>query len=274
MLSAAFGLFVVAGVMAGLVSGLFGMGGGLAVVPMMVIALSLIDLGDAYVMHLSVGTSLVVMVLTSIYTTLLRGRAGDLDRTLLHGLLFPVAAGAAIGSAIGDALPGYVLRTLFICFVIYMIYRVFQRRRMARQVENSTGAALVAQVPTRMQFALYGLIGGLFGALLGIGVALVVTPFLTSRGYRMKDASAVAASMAIVVGLAAGTGYAIGGLNEEGLPAWSFGYVYLPAALGLVIGALAGSPLGIRLSHRLSDTTQFTLFLGYLVAVLIGMATR
>jgi uncharacterized membrane protein YfcA len=120
----------------------------------------------------------------------------------------------------------------------------------------------------------YGLVGGVCGALLGIGVAAIMTPFLIRRGYRIPTASALAAALAIVVGLAAGAGYILGGLDEAGLPANSLGYVYLPALGGLAVGALAGSPLGIRLSHTLPERIQLRLFLLYLAAVLVVMATR
>lgn len=266
-------LYVAAGVMAGLVSGLFGMGGGLAVVPMLVLALTLVGISPIYMMHLALGTSLSVMVLTSVYTTALRGRSGDLDTDLLKALVLPVALGAGAGSLIGDQLSGLVLRIFFIAFVLYMMSRLV-RRAMGRQVEPEKPKDATGALPPARQSWAYGLVGGLCGALLGIGVAAVMTPFLIRRGYRIQTASALAAALAIVVGLAAGTGYVLGGLNEVGLPPMSLGYVYLPALGGLVVGAAVGSPLGIRLSHALSERLQIRLFLIYLAAVLVVMATR
>jgi uncharacterized membrane protein YfcA len=223
-------------------------------------------------MHLALGTSLSVMVLTSIYTTALRGRSGDLDRGLLKALGVPVAIGAGAGSLIGDLLAGLVLRVFFISFVLYMMARLV-RRAMGRQLEPAKPKGASGTLPPPAQSWGYGLIGGVCGALLGIGVAAIMTPFLIRRGYRIQTASALAAALAIVVGLAAGTGYIFGGLDEAGLPANSLGYVYLPALGGLVVGALAGSPLGIALSHRLSERLQLRLFLAYLAAVLVVMAT-
>lgn len=268
-------LYIAAGVMAGLVSGLFGMGGGLAVVPMLVLALGLVGIGPVYMMHLALGTSLCVMVLTAIYTTTLRGRSGDLDTGLLKALGPPVAVGAIVGSLIGDQLPGLALRIFFICFVLYMMARLV-RRAMGKQPTPQQAAQSNprAVVPPSSQTWGHGLVAGLCGALLGIGVAAVMTPFLIRRGYRIQSASALAAALAIVVGLAAGSGYILGGLDEVGLPTMSLGYVYLPALGGLAAGALAGSPLGIRFSHRLPERLQLRLFLAYLAAVLVVMATR
>ena len=72
-------IYLIAGVAAGLVSGLFGLGGGLTIVPVLAFALPLEGVTEKYVMHLAIGTSLVVMVVTALYTTLLRHRRGDLD---------------------------------------------------------------------------------------------------------------------------------------------------------------------------------------------------
>lgn len=267
-------LFMLAGLTAGLVSGLFGMGGGLAVVPMLVVALSLLGIEPTYMMHLAVGTSLALIVPTSIYTTLLRGRSGDLDRDLVRRLAPPVALGAGLGSIVGDLAPGLALRGLFMAFLVYMMVRLIRRRMaLGTKTETPPEARSVA-APPPLQIWSYGGIAGIFGALLGIGVAAVMTPFLIRCGYHIRTASALAAMLAIVVGLAAGTGYMLGGLNEPGLPAWSAGYVYLPALGGLFLGALAGSPLGIRLSHSLSENLQIALFLAYLAVALIVMATR
>lgn len=276
MLAAAAGLYIGAGVIAGLLSGLFGMGGGLAVVPMLVLALTITGNGGEHVMHLAVGTSLAVVMLTSIYTTMLRSRAGDLQRPLLKGMAPPVALGALAGALVADSLDGFMLRLVFIAFVLTMIVRLVLRLWRARRSRSADAAApAVPGEPLRLhEFWLFGTIAGIFGALLGIGVSGVMTPIMTARGYRIQTVSAMAAALAIIVGLAGGAGFMVLGLSKAGLPAYSIGYVYMPALAFLVIGALAGSPLGIRLSHRLPQARQIGLFLVYLLAVLAFMATR
>lgn len=263
-------LYLAAGLVAGLVSGLFGMGGGLAVVPMLFVALQLSGISPHYLMHLAVGTSLAVVVLTSIYTTVLRGCGGDIDTDLLKSFAAPVAIGAVAGALVSDQLPGVALRVFFICFVLYVMARLILRA-LGRAGDGAGAGAVSLAAPLRWA---YGLIAGVCGAFLGIGVAAVLTPLLIRRGIRIQTASAMAAALAIVVGLSAGAGYVFGGLDEPGLPRANLGYVYLPALAGLAVGAMAGSPLGIRLSRRLPDRVQIGLFLAYLAAVLVVMATR
>jgi uncharacterized membrane protein YfcA len=121
---------------------------------------------------------------------------------------------------------------------------------------------------------IYGLLSGLFGALLGAGAAIIMVPFLKASGYRIQIAAALAASLSAAIGLGAGTGYLIGGLNEPGLPEWSAGYIFIPAFAGLAAGAFIGSPIGVKISHVLNEDLQFWLFLVYLATVLTVMATR
>lgn len=74
-----------------------------------------------------------------------------------------------------------------------------------------------------------------------------------------------------MIGIGAGAGYMLGGLGAPGLPAAAIGYLYLPAFAGMTAGALLGAPLGIRISHRTPENTQFWLFLSYLAVVLAVM---
>jgi uncharacterized membrane protein YfcA len=65
-----------------------------------------------------------------------------------------------------------------------------------------------------------------------------------------------------------------GGFNEAGLPALSIGYLYLPAFAGLALGALIGSPFGIRASHKIADVLLHRAFIGYLTLILAVTLTQ
>jgi uncharacterized membrane protein YfcA len=120
----------------------------------------------------------------------------------------------------------------------------------------------------------YGLVTGVSGALLGAGAAIIIVPYLRAARYRIQLASAMAAALSAAIGVGAGAGYVAGGLNEPGLPSAAIGYLYLPALAGLSVGALIGSPLGVKISHRLNEDIQFWLFLVYLAIVLGVMILR
>ena len=267
-------IYLAAGLITGLVSGLFGVGGGLTVVPALVVALPFEGVPPRYIMHMAIGTSLAVMVFTAAVTTVWRHVRGDLDWSTLLRLAGLVALGGAAGAAIGDALPGTVLRWFFIAFVFLTILREIWRHWLRPSGAPPQGNPATTRATNRLSFILHGVGAGVVGALLGVGAAVIIVPFLTRLGHRIQSASGLSAGLSAIIGLAAGIGYILGGLNEAGLPELAFGYLYLPAFFGVAVGALAGSPLGVGLSHRLSDNLQRVLFVIYLCIVLAVMMAR
>jgi uncharacterized membrane protein YfcA len=158
----------------------------------------------------------------------------------------------------------------FIGFVGYTIARALRRRYGGAAAPGDVPPAEAAgpRMPRGASLWMYGLITGLCGALLGAGAAIIIVPYLRAARYRIQHASAIAAGLSAVIGIGAGVGYVAGGLRQPELPSASIGYLYLPAFGGLSVGALLGSPLGVRISHRLDEDVQFWLFLGYLTVVL------
>ncbi len=262
-------IYVAAGLLTGFVSGLFGVGGAFTMTPALIIALPLQGIADSQVMHLTAGTSLAVMATTSAYVTVLRFRAGDLHLPLALRFVPFIAAGALGGALVGDALPGTALKIIFIGFVSLAIVRgIFQRRET-----DADGGGGLSGIRGPGLWT-HGTVTGITGALLGPGPAVVIGPYLRSAHCSMPVVAATCSALAALLGIAATAGYIYGGLSEGGLPALSFGYLYLPAFAGLAVGALAGSPFGIRASHKFADATLHRAFIGYLALILVVTLTQ
>ena len=260
-------IYLVAGVFSGFVSGLFGVGGAFALAPALIITLTIQGVADVHIMHLTIATSLATQVMTAILTTYLRHRTGDLLLPLVGRLAPFVAVGALIGAAIGDALPGLVLKIMFIGFVTMSIVRALvQQSRRADAGTNCDPS--VARGPAVWFFAT---LSGTSGGVLGPGPAILLAPQLRKLDFAMPVIAAANAFLAGLVGVMAVGGYIVGGLDEIGLPVHSLGYLYLPGFAALTVGALVGSPLGIRFSHAVRDRTHAWLFIAYLSAVLAIM---
>lgn len=259
-------IYLAAGVFSGFVSGLFGVGGAFALAPALIITLTIQGVGDTHLMHLTIATSLATQLITSILTSVLRFRAGDLRMPILLRIAPFVGLGALIGATIGDLLPGIVLKIVFISFIGITIVRSI--------VLKASRAGDMTNDPTRLRggvFWFLSTLSGISGGLLGPGPAVLLAPLLRKHGLSMAVVSASSAALAGIVSLLAAGGYIVGGFDEVGLPEYAIGYLYLPGFVCLALGALVGSPLGIRFSHRVAEKLQARLFIGYLSVVLIIM---
>jgi uncharacterized membrane protein YfcA len=259
-------VYLAAGFFAGIVAAMFGVGGGFAVAPLLLLALTFQQIGGDQTMHLTVGTTQAVIFVTASYSAVLRWRAGDTNLRLVLKFAPLVAIGAMLGSAIGDAMPGLLLKAIFIFFIVLTIARGLLTRRI---LEFQSGTDLTGV--RGPEYWLSGSLAGLLGALMGPGPAVLVAPFLRKLRFSMASTVATCSTLAACLGLFAGGGYVIGGFGEADLPAWSFGFVYLPAFVGLAAGGLAGAPFGLALSRRIDDHLQGRLYLVYLAAVLVVM---
>ncbi len=259
-------IYLAAGALAGFVAALFGVGGAFTMAPALIIGLPLQGVSDHLVMHISVGTALSVMVATAIYISVLRHRAGDLQLALLARFTPFIVLGALAGSLFGDLLPGVVLKAIFISFIVLTIVRGIFYRGHASVAGG--GDLNRAQGPLLW---LHGTVCGFTGSLLGPGPAIIVGPYLRRLRYPTTMVAATASAISGPLGVAAAIGYIYGGLNEPDLPRFALGYVYGPAFAGLALGAIVGSPLGVRVSHRISDVLSHRLLIGYLALLLAVM---
>lgn len=262
-------IYLLTGALAGFVSGLFGVGGAFTMAPALIIALPMQGAPEDHVMHLTVGTALAVMTMTSAYVAVLRYRAGDLHLPLMFRFVPFIAAGALAGSLVSDALPGIVLKTIFIGFLVLTILRgIFYRGHKATE-----GGGDLATIRGGWLWT-YGTVTGITGSLLGPGPAIIIAPYLRSKHYPMPMISATSSALAALLGFSAAAGYIYGGFNEGGLPSYTIGYLYLPAFAGLALGAFIGSPFGIRVSHKITDVLLHRLFIGYVSLILVVMLTQ
>ena len=262
-------IYLATGALAGFVSGLFGVGGAYTMSPALIIALPLQGAPEAHVMHLTIGTALAVMTLTSAWVAVLRWRAGDLQLPLMLRFVPFIAGGALLGALLGDALPGLVLKIAFMSFIALTVLRgVFYRGHAA----VPGGGDLAAVRGIGLWF--YGTLTGFTGSLLGPGPAIIIAPWLRKHRYPMPMVSATASALAGLLGFAGAAGYVWGGFNETGLPPWSLGYLFLPAFIGLTTGAFLGSPFGIRVSHKVPDVLLHRAFIAYLSLLLAVMIVQ
>ena len=257
-------LFPLLGLLAGVLAGLLGIGGGIVLVVALIVLLPAIGVAEAAVVHVAVATSLASIIVTASASANAHRKRGS--------LLWPSVAWLAPGLLLGGlgasrwavGVDGDLLATLVGGFCLLMALR------MAWPVPPRPAGAGPDPVPRGPWLLAAGTGIGAVSAVVGIGGGSLTVPLLTSRGVAMVRAVGTSSACGVLIALASAAGYALGPVAEApalALPPGSIGFVHLPAALGIGLGAMIAAPWGVRLAHRLSGVVLARVFALALTAV-------
>jgi len=259
--------YALAGAITGVVAGLFGVGGGLLMVPMLVWSFQANQFSPEISIHLAIGTSLAIIVVTSFSSILAHHRRGAVLWSMVRKLAPSLLIGALIGSVVAKQLSGAWLGRFFGGFALLVaLQMVFQRAKPV--VEDPKTAWL----NTLEMWGFGALMGGL-SAVLGVGGGSLTVPFLTRRQLTMQHAIATAAVCGLPIAIAGAAGFIFVGQNVSDLPVGCIGYLYLPAFLGMSAFSLLTAPVGAALAHTLQDFQLRRGFAALLVLMGIKMLT-
>jgi uncharacterized membrane protein YfcA len=247
---------VVGGVITGLLAGLFGIGGGAVIVPVLYEVFRILDVPDAVRMQLCVGTSLAIIVPTTIQSYLTHRAKGLVVPGVLRLWALPAVIGVVCGAAIAYFAPAAVFKIAFVVIATFIATKfLFAGDRW------NLGTDLPRPLPMR----LYGFIIGLTSSLMGVSGGSLSNIALTLYGKSIHQAVATSAGLGVPITIVGTLGYVLAGLHDRALlPPFSLGFVSL---IGVVIMAPVSSfaaPYGARLAHRLSRRTleiAFSIFL-------------
>ena len=257
----AFLIYAMVGAFAGLLAGLFGVGGGLVIVPVLVFVFAKLNLTPEHIVHLAVGTSLATIVVTSLSSVYAHHRHGAVLWRVFAGLTPGLMLGALSGAQVADFLPACHLRTVFGVFELSVAVQ------MALAIKPSPHRTL----PGVLGLSGAGVVIGAFSAIVGIGGGTLSVPFLAWCQTRMQNAVATAAAAGLPIALSGAAGFVLAGIDEQGLPAASSGYVYWPAFAGIVAFSILCAPLGARLAHSLPPLHLRRVFAVFLTGLGIHM---
>ena len=238
---------IVGGVITGLLAGLFGIGGGAVIVPVLYEVFRILDVPDAVRMQLCVGTSLAIIVPTTIQSYLTHRAKGLVVPGVLRLWALPAVLGVVCGAAIAYFAPAAVFKIAFVVIATFIATKfLFAGDRW------NLGTDLPGPLPMR----LYGFIIGLASSLMGVSGGSLSNIALTLYGKSIHQAVATSAGLGVPITIVGTLGYILAGLHDHALlPPFSLGFVSL---IGVVIMAPVSSfaaPYGARLAHRLSRRT-------------------
>lgn len=258
-------LYLGLGAVAGLIAGLFGVGGGLVIVPVLLWAFTLQGFEPTYLTHLAVGTSLATIMVTSISSVQAHHRRGAVRWSVVRHLATGLLLGAFVGAGIADAMPAQALQLVIGCFALWVAHNMF--RSQQRQQQTQQQQQQVEQLPSVPKQALAGGVIGVASAIFGIGGGSLTVPYLSRYGVVMQQAVATSAACGMPIALAGALGFMWFGQAADNLPAGAWGFVHIPAFLGISAASLLTAQYGAKLAHRLPARLLKQLFSGLLFVV-------
>ncbi|RJS95216.1 sulfite exporter TauE/SafE family protein [Salinisphaera sp. Q1T1-3] len=234
-------LYLLIGAGGGFLAGLFGIGGGIVIVPLLVIAFGLQGVADELIIHAAIGTSLACIAITAVSSTWAHHQRGAVRYDWLGRLLPGLVVGAVIGVCIGDRLSAGVLNLLLGLFFLALAARMWINSRPRGE----------GGIPGTLGLSAAGTVIGAISALFGVGGGALTVPFLSWRGAIMTQAVGTSAASGLPIAIIGALTSMIVGYGRPGLPAWSTGYVVWPAMASIVILSVPMARLGAAAAHRL-----------------------
>ena len=254
-------LYLAIGVLAGITAGLLGVGGGAVTVPLLLWVFKLEGIHQEVATHVALATSLAAMIFTSISSTLAHAGKGAVMWPVFLFLAVGVLMGSIVGVVSAVEISG---TTLQIAFAIFLSY-------VALQMIVGFSASPRRQLPSTLGIVGSGSVIGCVSMYFGIGGGSLTVPFLSYCGVAPGRAVGTSAALGLPIALWGALLYGFSGWGQPLLPEHTFGYVYWPAALGIILTSILFAKLGATIAHRLKADQLRKVFGGVLVLVAVEM---
>lgn len=243
------------GIIAGILAGLLGVGGGIVIVPVLFFLFQKFGTSSDLSMFVAVGTSLATIIATSISSVRSHHKKGGVDWVLLRNWAPGVIIGVVAGTVLASFLKGQVLTIMFAILALIVSLRMFF---------SSLNPHLAERLPGQPLEFIYSFIIGSLSVMVGIGGGSISVPILNAYNFPMRKAVACASGIGLVIAVPGAIGFAITGWGVEGLPPGSFGYVNL-LGFGLIVPlTVLFAPVGAKIAHAVNPAylkKGFALFL-------------
>lgn len=236
-------IYLISGAFAGFIAGLFGIGGGLIVVPILCIVFTQLHYDPAIIMHMAIGTSLSTMIITSISSVLAHHKNGNVMWPVFRSLSIGMIVGSLSGAAIANLLPSHALQLIIGLFALWIAYQMFQDAQV--EVDSSRHLPRVS---------LQVLTGGGIGfasAIFGIGGGSFTVPYLNHHGVVMQKAVGTSAACGLLISIVASIGFIGFGAQKSSAIPGAIGYVNLYAFLGISLMSFMTARLGAKAANTL-----------------------
>lgn len=252
-------IYLLIGAIAGFAAGLFGVGGGLIIVPILYIVFTQMNYDPNVIMHIAVGTSLATIIVTSISSVTAHHKKGAVLWSVFRNLAPGLVVGSFLGAGIADLMSGQHLQLVIGVFAVWMAYKMFKGAHAVVDPNRHLPSAA-------LQLAAGGGIG-VASAIFGIGGGSLTVPYLNRHGVVMQKAVATSAACGLPIAVAGALGFMWFGAKEQIDVPNTIGYVHIYAFFGISVMSFITAKFGARVAHRLSPAMLKKCFAGLLVVV-------
>jgi len=253
------------GTVAGVLAGLFGIGGGIVIVPVLETALGLLGVDPAIRMHVAVGTSLATIIPTSISSARAHYKRQSVDIEIVKRWAIFVLLGALLGAWIASLVHSRVLALVFATLAFLVALKMLFLPSSRNLTEKVPTGPLVPVIPTAI---------GCFSSMMGIGGGTFSVMTLTLFNEPIHRAVGTAALFGLVISLPGTLGFAIAGWGDPRIPPGSLGYVSLVGFACIAPATVLAAPLGAKIAHAFSAQRLNMLFGAFLIIASLRLFYR
>jgi uncharacterized membrane protein YfcA len=234
-------LLLLMGSVGGFFAGLLGIGGGMVLVPFIIMIFNSQHFPPELIVHMAIATALATILFTSLSSLRAHHLHGAILWPIVRLLAPGILLGSMIGPWIGQQLNASTLALLFAIFVAFSATQMLIGKKPAagRNLPGTAG-----------MFGAGGVIGVLAG-LFGAGGAFIAVPFMSWCSVKIHNAVATSAALGFPIALAGTLSNIYFGYNVPDLPAYALGYIHLPVLFIISAASVTMAPLGARAAHAM-----------------------
>jgi len=241
-------IFLAIGALAGFTAGLFGVGGGLIIVPLLYLVFTHMGYAPSVIMHMALGTSLASIIVTSISSSIAHHKKGAVIWFVFRNLAPGLVIGSFLGAGIAGMLSGANLQLIIGVFAIWVAYKMMLGSMLSSGREIDQDSVL----PSAFKQSCAGTGIGIASAIFGIGGGSLTVPYLNHYGVVMQRAVGTSAACGLPIAIAGAVGFIFFGIKEQVNVPNTIGFVHIYAFLGISTMSFFSAKLGAKAAHALS----------------------
>ena len=253
-------IFISLGVFSGLIAGLFGIGGGTLIVPVLVACFFSMGFEESIIVHLALGTSMACIFFTGLASAYAHKKKNAIDFGVMKPVVIGIIFGSFLGAIFAIQIAGSILKIIIGLFALFVAIQIgfqleFQRRRSDNKSTSYVAGSSI----------------GFLSSILGIGGGIFSVSYFKSSGLSLTTSIGTSAACGVPIAIFASLGYIFVGFNNSVLPPMSIGYIYLPAVIGVSMTSIFTAVYGAKLAHFISEKLLRNLLISLMLTISIYM---